>query len=310
MTVSHSFRGQRAARSGRAALVALLCIPWLSDAPAAEAVAAERNEPPAIATIVEGDAVVLRDEARGALSSGVPLQAEDIVHTGPDGLVRLELSDGTAIDLGPGTRAQFLPPAARRGEPLRVLYLLEGMAKVSANAVERASGDDTPAPAGLRAELFDAPALDGVFVVRVAPTRIEAFTESGALRLALREAKPIPIAVEVAEGRYYLMDGELPGQVQPVPPRPFVDALPQAFMVTLPKRRDRFASSPVELELATPVTYEDVSAWLQAEPAMRWLYLRRWRGRLSDPEFRKAIAENLSRHPEWRRTIRSGRYRK
>src|SRR4051794_39966292 len=90
--------GQRGVWKRRLAVLGLALAGPLAGLAAHAASAA----PAALVTIVEGDAVVLRDTQRFAAAEGVALRADDIVSTGSAArLLRVELEDGRTIDLGP-----------------------------------------------------------------------------------------------------------------------------------------------------------------------------------------------------------------
>jgi hypothetical protein len=95
--------------------------------------AAPPAAPLATLTIVDGEAVLIREAARYAPAEGVRLLREDIVETGTQGrLLRIEFPDGLIADLGPATRLQIAPKLAGRA-PGR-FYLLQGWVKVTAPA--------------------------------------------------------------------------------------------------------------------------------------------------------------------------------
>src|SRR5438270_13039788 len=86
-----------------------------------------------LTTIVDGEAVLVREVARFALVEGVALEPGDIVESGAKtGIVRIELADGTVLDLGPDTRL-LLAPRGRGPALARVagLYILPGWIKLA-----------------------------------------------------------------------------------------------------------------------------------------------------------------------------------
>ena len=80
--------------------------------------------PVATATIVDGDAALIRDTTAFGLAEGVRLQKDDIVQTGAKGrYVRLEFANGIVADLAPDTRLMLSP---KTGKTTPQLYLLSG----------------------------------------------------------------------------------------------------------------------------------------------------------------------------------------
>src|SRR5215216_4074090 len=75
---------------------AAACIGVSTGAAAAEA--------PAIVTLVEGQAALLRGTTRFALAEGVRLQGGDIVEIPEQGLAQVEFADGALLSLGPRSR--------------------------------------------------------------------------------------------------------------------------------------------------------------------------------------------------------------
>jgi hypothetical protein len=79
--------------------------------------------------------------------------------------------------------------------------------------------------------------------------------------------------------------------------------MPRPFMDSLPPLAERVAGrKPQPKELGAP-SYDELQAWLVAEPALRLPLMPRWRPLLRDAEFRRALDQNLARHREWRRIL-------
>jgi hypothetical protein len=95
-------------------------------------VTAPAAEASAIAGIVEGSVILIRQTTRFALAEGVALKPEDIVETAPGAFVQIEFDDGAIVGLGEGSRAILQPRLARiKPETQPRLYLLEGWLKVT-----------------------------------------------------------------------------------------------------------------------------------------------------------------------------------
>lgn len=241
----------------------------------------------ALLTILDGEATVLRDSHKLALGEGVALQADDIVELGPQArLLRLEFPDGLSLDLGPGGRALLAPKLA--GERARArLYLLTGWAKLSA-------------PKGVAAALLS-PALDldtrgGTVVLALTPQGSQVFAEDGELQLR----RPGAAAQTLKSGELLSLpaDGAKP-VLSAGPPPSFGQAMPRAFMDSLPMRAALFQGKEVAPKRIGAIAYADAQPWIDAEPALRRAYLPRWRGLARDAEFRRGLVAGLKAHPEW-----------
>lgn len=223
--------------------------------------------PAGLVTIVDGsEPTLLRGTQRLAVAEGVRLQPEDIVRTG-DGtrLVRLELNDGTTLDLGPATELLLQPaalPAARAG----LAYLLRGWLKVGAAE-----------SAGIATPLGDVTRVAGTAVLRVQPQALLVFAESGRCELG-RES--------LRDGDAWVRRDTAPGNVQKRPPADLLDGLPRAFADPLPRRSARFASATVTPVATATLAAPDATAWLNAEPALRAALLPRWERTLYPEKFR------------------------
>jgi hypothetical protein len=262
---------------------------------------------PALATIVDGEARLVRDTARYMLAEGVGLQPGDIVETAPGAaLVRIEFgASGGVLDLGPGTRLLLAPRLrdARRARPTTA-YLLEGWAKLAppaATGSASAPGGAT-APAGFASEKVDVVVLGGGSVVHVDEARAAVFQESGQATLA-ETAAPRDAAPRVLKsGETWLWrDGK--GAVVPRPDPDFVAALPRAFRDTLPRRSAAFEAKERVPKPLPPPTYADLEPWLTAEPALRQALLPRWQKLARDADFRRELVAHRKAHPEWERIL-------
>ncbi|MBX3608225.1 MAG: hypothetical protein KF788_23335 [Piscinibacter sp.] len=243
-------------------------------------------------TILDGgDVSVLRGTQRFAATEGLPLHADDIVGSGDTArLARLELSDGTTLDLGPATEL-LLRPTAPLGGRAELLYLARGWLKVGAGE----------APGGLAAPGLERAEIAGNAVLRVTPQAVLVFAESGAV---------------LVDGRARLRDGDAwvqrtgsAGLLQRRPPKDLMQGLPRAFVDTLPHRLARFEKAPVEPGPGTEAAYAEVAHWLNAEAPLRSTFVRRFAARARDREFRAGLVAELRAHPEWDRTLFPEKYR-
>lgn len=248
---------------------------------------ASQAAPAALVTIVEGEVALLRDSARLALVEGVALQADDLIELGPQGkLARLEFPDGALLDLGPGSRLLLSPRLG--GDRARArAYLLTGWAKATA-------------PKDVTLALLS-PQLDlggsGYAAVLALPGdgSAQVFAEAGEVQLRRGSAA----AQALKSGEWLsLAGGKSETAKRPGPA--FVQAMPRAFMDSLPARATRFQGKDVAPKRLAALVYADAQPWLDApDAALRRANLPRWRPLARDAEFRRGLTGGLKSHPEW-----------
>lgn len=253
-------------------------------------------DPEAVIGILQGPAVLVRQSARFTLIEGVALADGDIVETGEGAFLQIEFSDGTLVGVGEATRLIVKPrfTASKKVTAPR-LYQLEGWIKLR---VPQAS----PVGMALLTPSFELDGKGASAVVRLQPKQWEVFLEAGAARLVQRDAGKTVLALRKGEFAAQRDDGEKPA-ASPQLPAEFVQQLPRGFRDSLPARGELYAKRDIQPQPLGTVSYEDVSAWLHTEPAIRLALSRQWRGRASDKAFRAAAAANLGAHMEWERVL-------
>ena len=253
---------------------------------AAGAVAASAAPRVPLVTMLDGDATLLRDGARFALAEGVRLQAGDLLATGHQTrLLRLEFPGGPGVALGPDSRAMVTP---NLGESNHAgVYLLTGWAKVAAPA---------GGPGALRSPVADTDTPAGSLILDVQGGSAEAFAETGPSRVQPRApdapAQQLKSGERVtvpANGKAVLGRGASPD---------FVEAMPRAFMDSLPSRLAAFSADVAPRRLGE-MSYADAQPWIDAEAPLRRVFAERWRRLAADPQFRHGLVEGLKAHPEW-----------
>ena len=248
-----------------------------------------------VLTIADGEVSVLRDTRRFGAAEGVRLRADDIVRTAADTrLARVELDDGTAIDLGPATQLMLQPHAA--ADRSATLYLLTGWAKLSTVA--------KPAtPVRVAAARLDATPVAGIAVLHVGKDVAWLFAEAGpAVAMPRGDALAAP-ALQLREGDSYVQRGAEPGGVSRRVPADLLAQLPRAFADSLPRRAARFAAVVVEPTGLDDVRYDEAAAWLNGEAALRAGFVPRFTPLAKQARFRSGLVAELSLHQEWRRCI-------
>lgn len=278
------------------ALLALLAVLQPSGAAAAG--------PIGLLTIVDGEAAVLRDTERFAAVEGLRLRAEDIVRTGEQTrLARIELSDGTTLDLGPATEL-LLQPAAL-GQRATTLYLARGWLKVGSRPAVPAAD----AGIGIASAAFDLQHLSGSAVLHLSPQAALVFAESGSVELIERNEGRPGSSRTVRDGDAWSRRGSAAGSLARRPPADLMQGLPRGFADTLPRLAARFESRTVEPGPADAIAYAEVASWINGEAALRPTFLHRFAGRARDREFRAGLVAELRAHPGWDRLLFPEKYR-
>ena len=256
-----------------------------------------------VVTIVEGEVFVSRDSTRFALAEGVPIAADDIVESAPQAkLARIEFSDGIILDIGPATRVLMTPkfPGERGGGRSARLYVLQGWAKITV--------PKSLAAASFASVSFDLTGIARDAVLNVEPAAWAVFAESGDLMLAERSNGKLMPAVKLKSGEFLARSGDAKAVLAARPAADFINRVPRAFLDTLPTRSALFAALNVPPKRLAPITYADVQPWVDAEAALRPLFVARWKTLAQNPDFRKGLVAGLRNHPEWDRTLHPEKY--
>jgi hypothetical protein len=268
-------------------------------------------EAPAVVTLVEDQAALLRSSGRFALAEGVRLQAGDVVEVGDKGLVQIGFADGTKLSLGPQSRfhvATLPAPGAgtagrgAKGAAVSDLYLLQGWSKF---ALARPA-----TPLRLTTPLFGLGTAEAVAVLHVGSEEANLFVEKGELRLSEGFVKASATsAVNVRAGQFYARKAEQKGTLLPRPAPAFVAAMPRHYQDNLPERLAKHKEREVAPRRLGDLAYADVEAWLKGPPELRRPMMQRLRSHAREPQFREALIANLSFHPEWDRILFPDKYK-
>jgi hypothetical protein len=263
---------------------------------------------PAVVTLVENPAALLRASGRFALAEGARLQAGDVVEVSDQGLLQIGFADGTRLSLGPLARfhiAVLAPAAAPQaaGKPaLSDFYLLQGWSKF---AFARPA-----APMRLTTPLFGLAAEEAIGVLHAQSAEASLFVERGEVRLTEGFVKATPASpLIVRAGQFYLRRAGENGAIHARPGAAFLGAMPRPYQDNLPERLARFKDREVAPRRFGDLAYADVEAFLKGPPELRRPLMQRLRARARDAEFRKALIANLPSHPEWDRILFPEKYK-
>lgn len=260
---------------------------------------------PATVTILDGNAIVIREASKFTVSEGAQLVKDDIIETGSTGrLVRLEFADGVILDLGPESSVLLWPKfGGERGRlPLKA-YLRQGWIKV------------TMPKGGIAADAgaVASPAIDLAGVTRRVVVSGQAgeafvFAESGEATLMDRRNPKARILLSLKPDDFMSLIGSEPPLLASRPVAAFMQRIPRPFLDTIPSRAQRFKGGEDTLSPAGNIVYSDVQSWIDAEPSLRSQFVTRWKSQAQLPEFRKRLVAGLRLHPEWDRTLYPEKY--
>jgi hypothetical protein len=217
------------------------------------------------------------------------VQKDDILETADTG-AQVEAGADAIVALGPHSRALVASLSADGKSPVE-MELLQGWIKVYAKG--RRIAVVTPA---LQVAL-----ASGSTIVHAGGGLDGVFAEEGEQQVARMDGKGRAGAVlKLAAEQYASLDAGKPQPVAGRPPRAFVSALPPGF-------RDHLASAPdvrnpgkVAPAREREADFADVDDWLAAPLPARRRFVARFKPRLSDPAFRKALDRAFGRSPEWK----------
>jgi hypothetical protein len=253
-------------------------------------------DPPGTITILEGEAQIFRGISRFVAVEGAKLAFGDIVETGDNTFIQVELSDGSTLQMGGISRA-MLNGGTGRPKPERWVYFMNGWGKVS--GARRDPKAD--APYDLRAPLFEIAPNAGTVVFQATPIDLQLFVERGDVRLTERQRAGAASNVALKLGDTYTRKAVVGKGVVVHDPSPeFLAKVPRNFRDTLPSRMEKFRDREIKMKEAPDFGYADVELWLKAEPTIRRPFVQRWKAKaFKDSAFKSGIVANMSSHPEW-----------
>lgn len=250
-------------------------------------------------TIVDGELVVLRETRQFAAAEGLRVQAQDILRSGAGArLARLELDDGTLVDLGPDTELLLQPNGLGPARSAAV-YLLRGWLKVTT----------PPGGTALATPKVDLRKVAGSAVLRVTPLASLVFVESGRAELVERADGRALAGHALRDGDAFALRAAGAGTTLRRPPADLIDGLPRGFVDPLPRRAAAWKERVTEPGAGTPLDYADASPWIHAEAALRPTFVQRFAPLARERRFRAGLVAELRSHPEWDRVLFPEKYR-
>ncbi len=258
-----------------------------------------------VITIAEGELVVLRETREFAAAEGLRLRSDDIVRSRDSTrLARIELDDGTVLDLGPATELLLQPRAfSTATERGLSLYLLHGWLKLATAPSKGASNVVLAMPQlGLAR-------LTGSVVVRATPQASLVFVETGRADVFERADGQPAGPHTLKDGDAFAARAAQPGALLRRPPADLIDGLPRAFADSLPRRAALWQGRVVEAGAGSEPVYASVAPWINAEALLRPSFVQRFSPLARERGFRASLVAELRAHPEWARVLFPEKFR-
>ncbi|MFM0501513.1 FecR family protein [Paraburkholderia caffeinilytica] len=230
--------------------------------------------------------------------AGQRLGRDDIVETPASGDAQIQDEGGNTVALGPDTHVLLKRDAH--------IVVLRGWIKL----LHACAWANCATPVVTTARTQFTPANRSTLVIAAAPAGYggadAVFCESGSVQvLALGTSRGKPARVQLDARQFALRAKANEVIALAASPNPaFVAAMPVTF-------RDALRTLPPPANLRNlpsrglrPVTYGDIADWLgsalavRTDPATR--FTERFRPRLADQSFRRAIRQHVDALPEWR----------
>jgi len=242
-------------------------------------------------TLVEGSHRLIRGTSVLRASEGSRFQNNDMIETASPAFVQVEFAGGSIVAIGPSTRV-LIHLAAGKGADL---VLMSGWLK----------GENPPNAGGYQfsSSLLGAASKAGAVILHIAAADGELYVESGTATVTQAGSH----SAAAKAGQFFTRrNGKF--AVTARPDEPFVQSMPQPFRDTLPPRLSHFTGKkPVEPKHDHDVTYAEIEPWLKMG-AWRRSFEERFRPRLKDAEFRKAVESHIAEYPEWDRVLHPEKY--
>jgi hypothetical protein len=258
-------------------------------------------------TVVEGALKVIRGTTVLLGTEGMRLHRGDIIENSGPGFTQLELVGGSILALGGSSRLfLFRYPAGTGGrnvvgETASELVLLSGWLKAETSSSSRTHNYASP--------LLAAATRDGTLVLHVIPEAAEVFVESGSARFGeISSDGSWRDTGHAKAGEFVSRRAGSSVMLEPRPTSIFTESMPRQFRDTLPARSSRFAGKATEPKRLHEVTYSEVRPWLTIGRTWREDFVERFRPRLKDAAFRKALEAHIDAYPEWDPILHPGRY--
>jgi hypothetical protein len=254
-----------------------------------------------VVTVMQGEMRVIRGDDSIQAPAGMSVEQGDILSVADDAFAVLEFDDGAVLGLAKGARLFVYLHDSGKGAKAGVqLYLMRGWAK--AQLQDR--------PYAVATDGLVVAATGASFVVRGDEARNDVFVEAGQVEVQQIVRGRPAARVSGARGQFVVQQsGKVPAMVGR-PDAEFLAGLPRPFRDPLPRLAQRFAGKTVKPGKLRPVEYAEIADWMRLGSPWSRGMTRRFRGRLRDAEFRRAVRPDVGRYRDWDRVLNPEKYRK
>ena len=235
-----------------------------------------------------GPFTIIRQSAIYTGSKGVTLQSGDIVETGPDAFLVVDLAGGSLLGIGPASQVYILPRA-----DVPTLIVLKGWVKTDVRG--------SPALAALRLSgtRLGIQSQHAVLLIHADEGHDAIFDEQGSATLLLRDDAATRMDRPTQSNQFFVREDREAVTLQERPSPNFVSKMPVAFRDALPAHVEGQTKKASEAKRVRDVAYADIQPWLSMPRDWRTGFIQRFRGRLKDPLFFAAMDAHLNQFPEW-----------
>jgi hypothetical protein len=247
----------------------------------------------ALVSVADGPAFSLIRGARlFAATRGVSLAPGDIIQTQSANLLILEFRNGAqvavVVAIGPSSQVCWL----QRTDHV-TLAVRTGWIKVDTlSSAQKAQAEAQ----GLR---LGGASVGGIYVLHVGSSADEIFDEQGSVSLSEQRTRGEEAATPGKPNQLVRRADAGTLRSQMGVDDAFVVAMPAAFRDPLPTGMGARLPGRSEPQPLREVSFNDVADWLSAPRSWRQGFIGRFRTRLSDPAFSRALDATMSSHPEW-----------
>jgi hypothetical protein len=248
-------------------------------------------------TLVEGALRVIRGTIVLQGIEGMRLQEGDILESSDPGFTQMEFAKGTIVAIGASTRVFLLHSRAgsmggKMRDTVAEVVVLSGWFKGETRSSAGAYRYDSP--------LVAASTRDGTIVLHASAGAADMFIESGTALVS--EVSPegnLARPTAAKSGQFFSRRAGKSTTTNSRPDAAFLRSMPRPFRDTFPPRLSRFTGKATEPRRDHEVSYPEIQPWLTMGRSWRRNLVERFRPRLQDAAFRRALESHLGDHPEW-----------
>jgi len=243
-----------------------------------------------LVSVADGEPyTVIRGATLYTGGKGVTLESGDIIETGPQAFLVVEMHGGSLLGIGPSTHLYILP----RGD---TLVILSGWVKADIRA-------EKAAPLSLLGTRLGIQSRQAVVLLHAGESTDQVFDENGLATLLVRDGAATRVSRAAGTNQFFVRDERNDVLSQPRPSPEFVEGMPIAFHDPLPEKASSLLKKLADLVRVREVSYGDLERWLAMPRDWRAGFIPRFRARIKDPAFFAAMDAHMARHPEWQTVL-------